>query len=406
MENNQNNKLFIGLMIVLSIVLLAGIGIILFFLLRNTDAKDQKEGTVVISETEEPTKPPVKETALPTTIEGETIPSEKPDPSSPAIETEPPATVTETPTEPTNLPDTPAPETEPPTAEPATEPPTEPPATPLPDSFLFGGVTVKRGETNITGSKAVDGKKINGDSKGLKHITADEVEMLVLMCPDLKTLDLDYCWFDTYEPLSKLTKLEHLELKSCGTSNAGVPLTEIEFVRPLVNLKKLNLCHNQISDLDPLKNLKKLQYLQLGDNKINDDELEIIAKLENLTELYLYKNAITDASKLKKLSKVTILNLAYNKGFKNLDPLAEMKSLKDLRINNTGVKTLAALSMFKKLEVINVAGLNLGFSEYYGYMPFCPNLKKFKISRKDGNAILAGDALLNDGYNIDYEFVD
>jgi Leucine-rich repeat (LRR) protein len=291
---------------------------------------------------------------------------------------------------------------EPPVSEPpVTNPPETTPPAELPDSFMFGGATIKKNTTSIDGKE----KKINGDKNHFVHITKDEVDMLALMCPDLETLDLDYCWFDTYEPLGKLTKLRHLELKSCGTSKGGVPMTNIDWIKPLVNLKKLSLCHNAISDLSPLLNLTKLEYLQLGDNKIKDDQLAVIAQLENLTELYLYRNSLTDASPLTSLTKLKILNLANNK-IKTVEPLAVLNNLQNLIIYSTKVDDLSYFPNFKALKVVNLAGCPLTFHDYYDYLPLCPKLKKFRIYHSDSDGALAGDAILNDGYDLDYEYYE
>ncbi len=469
MEKKQSNKTFLILMIVLTVVLLAGIGVILAFLLPGCNQKEEDSVSASVQLSDEQGVPDsvvrgffksfcqndlkgytdytydvdhdvtlethgqkryirdvaqihmlakdeyytyryqydviflreVSSDEWGVTTFSFTRPEkvdEKPAPASPeaGVQTPVPSdTETESPTE---VPDTPSaqPVTPPPT-DPATEPPT-PPSTALPDSFTFGGAVIARGTTEISG-KAL---KINGKEKDYNHISADELNMLVLLCPDLKVLDLDYCWFDTYEPLSKLTKLEHLELKTC----AGNPITSIEWIRPLVNMKKLNLCHNKISDLDPLENLTKLEYLQLGDNRISDEELETIAKLTELTELYLYKNYITDVTPLQNLNKVVILNLGSNKNIKTVEPLTKMKKLQDLRIYSTNISDLSYFPQFKTLKIVNLANCPLKFKQYYDYLPKCPKLKKFRVSRKDPYGSLAGDAILNDGYDLDYEFTD
>lgn len=399
MEGKKNNKLFLILMIVSAVVLLAGIGVIVYFLLTGNSQETTKIDAPIVSYTKKPTltDAPTEQPA-----EAEVKPTAKATLPS-YIEGEPETTATP---EATEAPEsTPAPTeqpTEAPTATPAaqsTEAPEE-----LPDSFTFGGVTIKRGTTTIIGSETIDGKSINGDSKGhFTHITKREVEMLAKMCPDLKKLDLDYCWFDTYEPLSALTKLEYLELKSCGTDKGGEAITDIGWVSPLVNLKRLNLCHNKIGNAQPLETLASLEWLNLGDNKLDDKALDSIAKLLKLQELYLYRNNLKDVKALAVLDNVTILNLANNKNIKTVKPLTAMKKLNDLRIYSTSVDDLSYFPDFKELKVVNLSDCPLQFSDYYNNLPKCPKLKKFKISKNDTDGMLAGDAILNDGYDLDYE---
>ena len=297
----------------------------------------------------------------------------------PSIDVPPPeVSVTETP------------HTETPVAE------TTPPSTPVPDFFTFGGVTFPRGATEITGNS----------NNGFKHITKKEVETLVQMCPNLEVLRLDYCWMDTYEPLSQLKNLKDLRLMSCGNDYDGVPITDIEWIRPLVNLKTLNLCHNRISDIEPMKNLTALQWLNLGDNLLDDDALDIIANFTELEELYLYRNDLSDVSMLSKLNYVTVLNLATNPNIKSVRALTSMKNLTDLRIYSTGVNDLSYFPKFKKLEKVNLAHCPLSFDDYFDYLPQCPYLKIFLISKNDSEGIDAGDAILRSGYDLDYEIND
>ena len=300
--------------------------------------------------------------------------------------------------------------TEPPAQEttPPSAPPSTPPSTPVPDYFTFGGVTIPRGTTEINGNGKGNLEKINGDIKTgtFNHITKEEVETLVKMCPDLEILYLDYCWMDTYEPLSQLKNLKDLRLMSCGTDKGGVPIRDIEWIRPLTNLKKLYLCHNEISNIEPIKNLTKLTELNLGDNLLDDDDLDIIANFTELNELYLYRNNFSDVSELSVLNYVTVLNLATNPKIKSVRALTSMKSLTDLRIYGTGVNDLSYFPKFKKLEKLNIAYCPLSFWDYYEYLPQCPNLKKFLVSKNDTEGIDAGDAILSNGYDLDYEIYD
>ncbi len=295
-----------------------------------------------------------------------------------------------------------------PTAAPTQAPTPTPKATegPLPDSFKFGGVTVKKGQTEIIGSDKVNGKTIDGDDKGnFTHITKEEVEMLVKMCPKLKKLNLNYCWFDTYEPLSELKYLEFLELKSCGTAKGGKKMTDIGWVRNLKKLKHLNLCHNAIKDISPIEELTALTWINLGDNKLTDESLEIIAKLTNLKSLYLYKqSSITDVTPLKTLNALVKLNLGNNKKLKTLEPLASLKSLENLIIYSTGVEDISYLPKFKKLKEVDLAGCALKYKQYYTYLPKCPKLTKFIIAKTDEDGVKAGKQFKKEGIKITYDF--
>lgn len=323
-----------------------------------------------------------------------------PPPTTPTTTTPPPIVIT-TPTTPP--PTTPPPTTVPPTTvPPTTPPPTTPPPTSVSDSITVGGVTIRRGTTSINGHDI----GLEGSYDEVVDISREEIEMLVALCPDLRTLSLDYCCLEDCTPLSKLTKLEKLELMSCGNnSNNGVPLDDIDWIAPLVNLKYLNLCHNAIDDVSALAGLTKLEWLNLGDNLLDDDDLEVIGTLVTLRELYLYKeNGISDVSPLADLEKLEVLNVANNKGLKSVQSLTGMKKLKDLRLYSTGIDDLSYFKDFKKLEVVDLANCKkLVYNDYYNNLPKCPKLKKFKVGKDDTEAIWAGEAITAAGYSLEYE---
>jgi Leucine-rich repeat (LRR) protein len=67
------------------------------------------------------------------------------------------------------------------------------------------------------------------------------------------------------------------------------------------NIEEINLSHNNISDIEPLKNFKNLKKVDLSFNKINNiNELKSISKYNNKIEkLYLNNNMIKDVKILK-----------------------------------------------------------------------------------------------------------
>ncbi len=67
------------------------------------------------------------------------------------------------------------------------------------------------------------------------------------------------------------------------------------------NLQELNLSHNEISDIEPIKNFKNIKILDLSYNKINNiDKLKIISEYNNKIEkLYLNNNNIKNVDALK-----------------------------------------------------------------------------------------------------------
>jgi hypothetical protein len=255
---------------------------------------------------------------------------------------------------------------------------------------VFGGAVIKRGETGITGSK----RGINGsDSSHLTHITAEEVEMLVRMCPDLEVLELDSCYMDDYAPLGRLTKLKKLVLTRCGTATKGNRIRSIEWVRGLKNLETLYLTHNSISDLSPLAGLPRLEELRLGDNKLTDDSLAGLTDLPKLMFLSLNGNeGIRSLSKLPVLENLRFIDLSVCMSLTSVSTLKAQPRLKMLKFSDSGLTDLSGAADLPELVEIDVSGCSLASSEYRK-LENCPKLKYVVIKKNDAAANEAMDTV-------------
>ena len=383
----KNNTLPIILICVLSFLLLAGAAFITIFLLKSDSCEKDEEKPV--SETSE--RPTVSPEIEPQETTYDYVPVVA-DTSSPLVTLVPAPVVTQQPVI-----------TPPPTPSPEPTPTPTPSPTPLPDSFMFGGVRIQAGVREINGRP--NAMNFNGDSNGnFTRITKEEVEMMVLLCPDLEVLDVDFCWFDTYEPLSKLKNLEYLELKTCGNSKGGVPLTDIGWIEDLTNLKHLNLCHNRIDDISPLEGLTDLEWLSLADNNLSDSDLSYLKGMSALKSLYLYSNNLKDVSVLKNLSNLETLNLGNNKKIKSVKNLTKLKKLSVLQLFGTAIDDLSYFKDFSRLSKVDLAGCkNLSYSDYYYDLPKCKKLKTFIVAKDDYDGIAAGETLKMEGSSLKYE---
>ena len=301
-SEKRSAPLWLGLLLC-GIILLLITGVFLLVLLRKDSTENgQKTADAPTTETAQVASPTEKITngdeQLPANQQ-ESLPA---DPAEPATVTEKPAegsaaSATETKENPTEEPaaePTATPTTEPtatPTPEPTAEPtaaptpePTEEPTpepTRIPDSFLFGGKTVS------TGSKSIIGKKlgINGKKNKLTHITAEEVNNLVALCPNLEELDLEYCYMDDYAPLANLINLRTLKLTYCG-AGGGNAIKEIGWLEKLTELRTLDIKYNNFDDTTALAGLTKLTYLNIAGNPLEDEDLKPLSNLTDLDILF------------------------------------------------------------------------------------------------------------------------
>lgn len=382
-KNERNNNIVLIVVIcILSFLLFAGAALITVFLL----SRNERENKPAELPSAEATEKVTEKTEVPFENTPEAI--------VPVITPAPDITPAPTPV--------PKP-TDTPTPSPIPTPTPTPSPTPVPKSFTFGGVTIPSGSVEINGRpEAMD---FNGNAKGVfTRISREEVETMVALCPDLRVLDVDYCYFETYEPLAKLKNLEYLELKTCGNSKGGVPLSDIDWIADLTNLTHLNLCHNRIYDISALENLDQLEWLNLGDNGLDDSDLSYLEDLTSLNTLYLYSNNLKDVSALKNLSALETLNLGNNKNIKTVKSLTKLKKLSTLQVFGTSIDDLSYFKDFAKLTKVDLAGCKkLVYSDYYYGLKNCKKLKTFVVAKDDYDGISAGETLKAEGSKIKYE---
>jgi internalin A len=128
------------------------------------------------------------------------------------------------------------------------------------------------------------------------------------------------------------------------------------------NLEGLQHCHaimlidledNEIVDLQPIAELKRLQSVTLAGNKIKD--LKPIENLKAMQLLDLSKNEVEDLSALKEMSNLRTLYVADNK-LKSLDPLAALTKVWSLDVSNNLITDLTPVGKFKWLTTLQITG--------------------------------------------------
>ena len=115
-----------------------------------------------------------------------------------------------------------------------------------------------------------------------------------------------------------------------------------------VNLEKLDLNENEISDLSPIAKLNKLTKLSLIRNRISD--LQPLSELTNLEYLDLYANKIEDISPLAKLTNLKHLDL-HNNNDQTGDPVHPTVS--------GGIKDISVVENLTKLEMLSLGSNNI-----------------------------------------------
>ena len=115
-----------------------------------------------------------------------------------------------------------------------------------------------------------------------------------------------------------------------------------------VNLEKIDLNENEISDLSPIAKLNKLTKLSLIRNRISN--LQPLSELTNLEYLDLYANKIVDISPLAKLTNLKHLDL-HNNNDQTGDPVHPTIS--------GGIKDISVVKNLTKLEMLSLGSNNI-----------------------------------------------
>lgn len=130
-------------------------------------------------------------------------------------------------------------------------------------------------------------------------------------------------------------------------------IADIDPIMDLKRLQSINLAKNRIGDLTALTDLERIQYLHLADNRIVD--LEPLAGLSNLRTLYLSDNKVRDLSPLAKLDKIWSLALDGNR-VQSLEPIANMKWLSSLDVRGNGLNDIRPITSLRELKYLVIEG--------------------------------------------------
>ena len=128
-------------------------------------------------------------------------------------------------------------------------------------------------------------------------------------------------------------------------------LTGLEYA---INLRKLWIERNNVSDLSPIAGLTNLRELLIERNNVSD--LSPIAGLTNLRELLIDYNNISDLSPIAGLTNLRELGMSANP-LSDLSPLAGLTELEHLALTNhdgAHITDISALAGKEKLRTIRI----------------------------------------------------
>ncbi|CAL6052650.1 leucine-rich_repeat domain-containing protein [Hexamita inflata] len=169
-------------------------------------------------------------------------------------------------------------------------------------------------------------------------------------------------------PLSKMIQLSKLTLGFCG-------IQSLNALKPLINLKELDLSGNNLKDITPLQQLKILTNLYL--DRCNLKNLSVLGCLLNLKVLSLkvFRSPI-DFTKFPKIHTLTELNLNHC-DLQNLYALQPcVKNLEKLTLSGIRNIDITPLQHWIQLKELQMNFCNL---ENVDYLKPLVNLKSLDI---------------------------
>ena len=208
---------------------------------------------------------------------------------------------------------------------------------------------------NIDTSRADDEKITRKEIESLKEISMRDIkDNPILKAKSLKDTP-EFKFIQSYgiTNLSGLENAVNLEKLDLGENE----ISDLSPIAKLNKLLKLSLIRNRISDLTPISELTNLEYLDLYANKIED--ISPLAKLTNLRHLDLHNNnnqtgdpvhptvsgGINDISAVRNMSKLELLSLGSN-NITDITPIKNLTNVKDLVLSGNHISNYEGMEQY------------------------------------------------------------
>lgn len=203
-----------------------------------------------------------------------------------------------------------------------------------------------RGTVNIPASARISlklGYSIHGNTNLLKTIPVQTVRYL-----DLAEMEINNSEFQDF---LHFTDLISLDMHGTDVSDPGTV-----GLRNLKKLQDLNIgfCPIGLGTVEEISNLKELLRLTFASNTLGDKAGPMLAKLKKLQILVLSTTVMTDScvKEISTLSELQELGLARNSiTDKSIDSILKLKRLQRLNLSDTKV-TFAGLMRLNQLPVL------------------------------------------------------
>lgn len=163
----------------------------------------------------------------------------------------------------------------------------------------------------------------------------------------------------------------------------------IKYLSSIENLTSLNINADIIEDINFLKDMNQLRYINIHGDK-NQLDLKPLSYLSNLEKLHITDQNVDDLSFLRDKKKLKDLrigpkwyvsqNEAKNKQAKGINYLAKLENLEALRLIDIGLSNIDWIKSLKDLKYVNLAHNNIEDVEALSYLN---NIEELDLSFND-----------------------
>ena len=204
-----------------------------------------------------------------------------------------------------------------------------------------------------------------GCEKGIRDLTG------VQFATNLRRINISHNQVSDISPVAGLIELRELWIRDN-------PVSDISPLRGLTNLTHLGFEDCQVSDISPVRNLTSLTFLDFSHNQVSDispvrgltnldrlrcndtlaSDISPVAGLTNLTWLDMHDMFVSDLSPLARLINLEILTFDHNE-VSDISPLAGLINLRSIRTWGNRFFDVSPLAGLTKLELVNICGAEL-----------------------------------------------
>ncbi|HYX10188.1 MAG TPA: leucine-rich repeat domain-containing protein [Bacteroidales bacterium] len=232
-------------------------------------------------------------------------------------------------------------------------------------------------ELDLSGIKSIGdiaplGQLVNLKQLNLSHTLVKDLSAVSNM-NELIKLDVSYTAVEDLSPLAQSQSLQELNI-------SHTPVNFLEALRRVRSLKNIDASFTKVSGISSLSSIPSLETVNIDHADVEEDSiLTFLDNHPNVLVLYhaealrQWWNSLTpdwheilemqagfqgapDNEQLHRISQMHTLYFTNNYRIKSLEPVRQLKLLRELKFTETKISDLSPLDSLFRLEILNISG--------------------------------------------------